>query len=151
MSLRNYEVSDRDQCLALLDSNVPRFFAPEERREFAAFLDALPGRYFVMQSGDDLIACGGYAPKEMGCVALCWGMVRRDHHARGIGRRLLEYRLDHIRRDGSVVRVTINTSQHTSGFYQRFGFVADQIIPDGYAAGLDRWEMSLSLAGHRQK
>jgi len=40
-----------------------------------------------------------------------------------------------------VEQVRFDTSQHTQGFYRRFGFVVEGITPDGYGPGLDRWDM----------
>lgn len=46
-SSRAHEPTARAACLTVFDSNVPRFFREEERPEFEAFLDALPGPYLV--------------------------------------------------------------------------------------------------------
>ncbi|HEX8430709.1 MAG TPA: hypothetical protein VF625_05455, partial [Longimicrobium sp.] len=62
MRVRDYTTADRDPCLAVFDSNVPDFFVPAERGEFAAFLDALPGPYLVVESAaGTVVGCGGYA------------------------------------------------------------------------------------------
>lgn len=47
--------------------------------------------------------------------------------------------------DAGVGRVKLNTSQHTQGFYARFGFETEAVTPDGYAPGIDRWDMVLTL------
>ncbi|WP_258078827.1 hypothetical protein [Xanthomonas arboricola] len=44
-----------------------------------------------------------------------------------------------------VRRVILDTSQHTRQFYARFGFVVQQVTVDGYAPGLERWDMALDL------
>jgi len=146
MVVRDYQNSDRERCLSVFDSNVPRYFAPEEREQFASFLDSQPGTYLVVENGTELVGCGGYAAHADGTVALCWGMVQASFHGRGIGRLLLQKRLDRIRSDLTIRRVTMNTSQHTHTFFEEFGFVVHQILPDGYAPGLDRYEMSLVLS-----
>jgi hypothetical protein len=63
MRVREYTTGDRDACLAVFDSNVPRFFTPAEREEYAAFLDApLPGPYLVVEDeAGVVVGCGGYA------------------------------------------------------------------------------------------
>lgn len=84
------------------------------------------------------MACGGYALTPGSATAdLCWGMVHRDRRGQGIGRRLLIERIDRARVDAAVSAVALNTSQHTRGFYERFGFVTERVVPDGYAPGLD--------------
>ena len=44
-TLRPYSQADRERCLAIFDSNVPRFFAPDERELFATFLDRFKAAY----------------------------------------------------------------------------------------------------------
>ena len=62
MNTRAYAPGDREDCLAIFDSNVPEDFRAEERVGFEAFLDALPGPYFVVVDDEGRVrACGGYA------------------------------------------------------------------------------------------
>lgn len=141
---RAYAPADRDACLALFDTNVPRYFAAHERADFGRFLDALPGPYFVVEDGGAIVACGGYAAEsEPGVVALCWGMVDGSRHRRGIGSLLTAERVRRAAADGACDAVTIRTSQHTAAFYARFGFVATRTVADGHAPGIDLVEMRL--------
>jgi len=147
MRVRDYTTSDRSACLAVFDSNVPVFFAAFERDEFAAFLDALPGPYLVVE--DDagvVVGCGGYGVKPgTGVADLCWGMVVRERHGTGLGRLLLDARLERVRADAAAQAIALHTSQHTRGFYERRGFRTERVVPDGYAPGLDRCHMRLVL------
>ena len=154
MRVRDYTSDDRDACLAVFDSNVPRFFVPREREEFAAFLDALPGPYFVVEDDTGaVVGCGGYAVEPGTKDAhLCWGIAARGRHGTGLGRLLLDARLERVRADaadGSIEAIALDTSQHTRGFYERRGFRVERVTPDGYAPGLDRCDMRLALAGGR--
>lgn len=141
MRFRPYAPADRDACLALFDGNVPRYFDPDERAGFAAFLDALPGPFLVADDGGRVVACGGWAVEaDTGDVALCWGIVDAARHREGIGDRLTRARL----RDalaGAPRAVVIRTSQHTQGFYERLGFAVARVVPDGHAPGIDFVEM----------
>jgi len=150
MRIRDYTPADREACLAVFDSNVPEFFVTAEREDFAAFLDTLPGPYYVLE--DDagaVLGCGGYA-LEPGTTraSLCWGMVRRERHRTGLGRLLFEERLARIRADGLADVVGLDTSQHTRTFYEQYGFATLRVVPDAYAPGLDRCDMRLALRGH---
>lgn len=148
---RPYRASDRAGCLAVFDSNRPRYFTAEERPLFERFLDALPGPYFVIEEGNGVIlACGGWATEETGRIAsFCWGMVRQDRHGQGLGRQLTVARLASIRADPRIGRVRLDTSQHTRGFYAGMGFQVLSVEADGYAPGMDRCEMELDLSGPR--
>ena len=147
--VRDYRPGDLPGCLAVFDSSVPRFFTAGERDEYAAFLAALPGPYLVLEEDDGrLLACGGYAfvPDEAR-ADLCWGMVLAELHGTGLGRKLTEARLARAIADPLVRVVALNTSQLTTGFYERLGFRTIEVIPDGIAPGLDRCEMRLAV-GH---
>ena len=138
--------ADRKACLALFDGNTPRFFAPSERADFEAFLRAGPVDFLVVLRGARLVGCGGWLlSSDAETAGLAWGMAAQDLHGTGIGIRLLSARLDALRRIGGVRRVTLDTSQHSQGFYARFGFRPLGVTPDGYGPGLDRWDMVLDL------
>src|SRR5688500_13596200 len=150
--VRDYAASDFEACLAVFDSNVPRFFTTPERPAFAEFLAHLPGPYLVIERADGVVACGGHAVVSAERRAdLCWGMVRQDLHGTGIGRMLTEARLRRATADPNVDVVALNTSQHTTGFYERLGFVITDVIRNGYAEGLDRCEMRLFTKGESDR
>jgi len=147
---RPYLPGDLSACLAIFDSNVPTFFAPAERDEFRAFLggiDAGDRPYLVLTRAGVVIACGGLVVgADRHRAGLAWGMVDRAFHGRGLGTCLTQARLELARAIPDLAELTLATSQHTRGFYEGFGFVATKVTPDGFAAGLDRWDMTLRLA-----
>ena len=147
MTSREYSTSDYEACLGVFDTNVPRFFTALERTEYSAFLEALPGPYFVFSDSAGLVVgCGGYAMREGSSVAdLCWGMVREECHGRGFGRELADLRIERIRLNDLVSSIALSTSQKTVGFYRRLGFRITRVIPDGFGPGLDRCDMLLEL------
>lgn len=147
MNLRTYQTADYAGCLTIFDSNVPKFFAPHERAEFAEFLVKSTDPYFVVV--DELgriMGCGGYyVNHERAAAGLTWGMVENRLHYQGIGRFLLLARLQCIAQETTVTSVFINTSQHSYGFFAKVGFVVAAIIENGFAEGLDEYKMVLQL------
>lgn len=134
--------------MAVFESNVPEYFLVAERDQFSEFLDALPGPYLVIEDAvGDIAACGGYA-LEPGTttVSLCWGMVRRDRHRTGLGRLLLDARLNRIRSEPGITAIELDTTQHSHGFFERRGFRTRRMIPDGYGPGMHRYDMRLDLS-----
>lgn len=146
-AIRDYRAdADRAACLDLFDSNVPDFFLPAERAEFEAFLDDLPGPYFVYEPAGRILASGGYALAEEGRRAdLCWGMVHRSLHRQGLGQGLARYRIDRARRHPGLREVALQTSQHTADFYRSLGFKVVDVEPDGFGEGMDRLDMRLDV------
>ena len=153
MTVRDYLPADRAACLAVFDSNVGGSFLMSERADFEKFLDTLPGPYLVVEENDVIIACGGYAPNidAPDTADLCWGMVRLDLQRTGIGKLLVDARLNRIRAKAAFSSVFLKTSHETSRFYERFGFVTQQVVANGIAEGLDRYDMKLTLAADQTK
>lgn len=151
---RTYAPSDRDDCLALFDGNVPAFFAPSERRDFEHFLarQAMEGAYQVLERDGRVVGCGGLAIEKDGMTAgLCWGMVDRELQGIGLGRMLTELRLRSAAAIPGVMQVRLDTSQHTQGFYALLGFQVLRITQDGYGPGLDRWDMLLRIDDNQRQ
>ncbi|WP_244196630.1 GNAT family N-acetyltransferase [Paraburkholderia hospita] len=145
MVIRFFERTDLAACEQLFDSNTPKFFAEEERVEFTEYLNRLPGPYLVLEEDGEVVACGGWAasrttPNE---IVLCWGMVSKDRHKAGLGTRLMKARLEHIFASNNAAAVLLTTSQHSAGFFERFGFQTVRSEKDGYAPGIDLVEMRL--------
>lgn len=146
---RPYKPDDFQACMAIFDSNVPTFFAPEERAEFYQFLGTVRAGdkpYLVITRDDRIIACGGIITEiERRKAGLTWGMVDRAFHGKGVGTDLTHARLALARANPDIDELTLATSQHTRGFYERFGFTVSNITANGFGAGLDRWDMTLRL------
>ncbi|MGO4668380.1 GNAT family N-acetyltransferase [Bosea sp. 2RAB26] len=150
--LRPWRMEDRELGLALFESNVPRYFAAAERPDFLTFLDDMPGPYFMLESMDgEALGCGGYAGggEDPFVAFLCWGMVRGDLHGRRLGERLLSERLAQIAAEPVFETVTIETTQYSCGFFAHYGFVETTRVPDGFAPGMDRVDMTLQLDTYR--
>lgn len=144
---RDYEAHDRSACIAVFDSNVPKFFGALERPVFESYLTVLPGPYLVIEDRAEIVACGGVAPhkSEAGTAVLCWGMVLQNRHKTGLGRLLLLNRLIRLNSDPSMKVAVLNTSQFCAGFFAKMGFETRRVIPNGYFQGMDKHEMSVSL------
>ena len=146
MLARPYEVADRAECLRVFDSNAPWYFLPEERIQFEKFLDRLPGPYFVIVDESELVACGGFATGRVGGEAdICWTMVRRDQHGHGVGNFLLTTCVSDILALDGCQTARLETSQHARRFFERWGFTAIEVTPNGFGPGLDRVEMRITL------
>jgi len=145
---RPYRSEDFAACLAVFETNLPKFFTADERNMFQEFLNG-PVRerpYLVLEYKGEVIGCGGMAfGADRKSAFLSWGMVSRPFHGKGVGKVLTEARLELARAAPEIERVTLNTSQHTQGFYAKYGFQAKTVTPDGYGPGLDRWDMVLNL------
>ncbi|MFF1946071.1 GNAT family N-acetyltransferase [Rhodococcus qingshengii] len=147
MIIKEYRNSDYADCLEIIRGNTPDFFAPEEISEFEEFLTELRSSYYVVEVDGTIVACGGWSLRPDGSASLCWGMVKRSEHRKGIGSYLLDERLQLIRSEGSVSSVALVTSQHSQPFFERLGFDVVGIEPDGFSLGLDAVHMRFQIVG----
>ncbi len=146
MKFRKYLSHDRAACLALFDGNLEPYFDPKERPGFESFLDNPPKTYFVIEAETgEIVACGGYWEEKQGIASFCWGMADRNRHGQGLGKMLTEQRLLRIKKDPRFREARMGTSQHTSGFYKKFGFALTFVKENAYGPNLHHCEMTLDL------
>ncbi len=147
MRTRPYHRNDLVACMAIFDSNLPAYFAPEERPDFESFLRELAEEhtYQVIELDGSVVACGGLSPPANGTAGFCWGMVEKSRHGQGFGRHLARVRLQQAATDSRVERVVLSTSQHTEGFYAALGFHVTQRVTDGHGPGIHAVHMETRL------
>ena len=146
LSFRSYEPDYRACCIDVFQSNCPKFFLDYEMDLFLSFLDRQDCPYFVVFDNDHAVGCGGYGQRDDSNWAdLCWGMVDSRWHGKQVGAYLLFLRLFKIISDTDVSHVRLDTSQHTYGFFEKFGFNTEWTKAEGYGDGLDKYEMLLEL------
>jgi predicted GNAT family N-acyltransferase len=144
MNLRPFEPHDLDAVVAIFRSNIPKYFGPGEEPGLRTFLtDDRSAHYFVGEINGDVVAAGGIALNDDQTVSLCWGMVRSDHLGTGLGRKLTEFRIAKACEIFGSLPLVISTSQHTQGFYEKFGFRLIEHTPDGFGPGIDTCRMRL--------
>ena len=142
MNIREYSHVDRSACVAIFRSNVPEYFALEEEALFLEFLANPRAKLVCGEEEGEVVAFGGYYVKG-GVGRLCWGMVHRQLHRRGIGAELLRARTAALFGEPNVSSIRATTSQQSAAFFARFGFEQISFLADGHAPGLHAVEMQL--------
>ena len=130
------------RCLSLFNTNIPIFFAKKEKLLFKNYLQTKYIYYYVLFEKNIIVASGGYGFNEKTkTVDLTWGMVDLNLHKKGYGKSLLNYRIKKISIDFPNTNISLNTSQKTFKFYEKFGFQLEKITKNFYREGLDRYDM----------
>jgi N-acetylglutamate synthase-like GNAT family acetyltransferase len=143
-----------DGCLNAFKSNVPIFFTATEITDFELFLNRFEQLnfeetqervyYYVVVVDGKVVGCGGfgfYNPTED--ITLIWGLIHNNYHKTGLGEQLLSHRLQQITALYPGKLVTIDTTQHSYGFFEKYGFVTLKITLDFYTKGMHRYDMVL--------
>ena len=141
-NVRKYEAEDLEPVVAVFRSNIPKYFGPSEEAGLREFLAAMRAEdYYVIEVDGEIVGAGGIALNEDDTVSLCWGMVREDHLGTGLGRKLTEFRVAASREKFGDRAMVTSTSQHTEGFYEKFGFRTVEHTPNGFGPGIDICKM----------
>lgn len=134
--------SDKGQLLEIIELNIPKYFAPEEKEDFETYLENKIDEYFVLTLNDKIVGSGGINYTESLTTAkISWDMIHSAYHNKGLGRLLLKHRLEHIKTQNKVKRIVVRTSQMANGFYQKQGFELKEIIKDYWSKGYDLYLM----------
>ena len=142
----------KNALLAIFKSNMPLYFAEEELPLFIAFLnkDVFVKNYAVVFQENSIVGCGGIAlnqPTEYTNekhVIMTWGMVDRKNHKVGFGKKLLEFRIQQAKVLFPGIKIALGTTQHTYGFFEKYGFKTVYFKKDHWSKGLDLYQMELS-------
>lgn len=145
MNIIKYTHLEFENCVGLFMSNRDKYFDDSERSDYIEFLnnEASDGNYFVVKENNNTVAAGGFSSYQ-DVYSLDWGMVDRSKQGQGIGTRLTEHRVKKIRQQSARARITLCTSQHTVGFYEKFGFGIVNITENGYGLDLHKYELELN-------
>lgn len=157
MKIRDYKTGDRDTCLSLFDSNIPKYFHADERSIFSDCLesaDFLPPRLraagapegcmYVAEEDGTIVGCGGWF-LDGDVAVLSWGIVRQSLHRKGIGRFLLLERLKVIQLDGRAKSVRVRTTPSVQGFFERASFTVTLERTKGLIGDVPLVELSLKF------
>jgi predicted GNAT family N-acyltransferase len=145
-----YSPADRASCLEAFKTNVPLYFTVPEIDQFETWLNKMEeehegSHYYVVKDNNAVIACGGFAyNSEKNTATLAWGMVHKEYHRHGIGKKLLIHRLDKIQELYPEANILLDTTQYSYPFFEKYGFVITGYKVDGYAIGMHRYDMVLS-------
>ncbi|MGJ1325009.1 GNAT family N-acetyltransferase [Sphingobacterium faecium] len=143
--IRAYEVRDREIVLSVMQENIPAYFAQDEMEDLKYYLDFEIEQYFVLEAEGKIVACGGInleLEERRGVIS--WDIVLPSEQGKGYGRKLLEHRIAILKSMPDIDRITVRTSQMTYLFYQKNGFILNQIVKDYWAKDFDLYSMELS-------
>jgi GNAT superfamily N-acetyltransferase len=159
MNIREYKTGDKEACLSIFRSNCPLYFDESEYELFDRWLhhqhsddinyqsptytNSEKDAYYVIENADNMvIGCGGfYVLKNTKEARLAWGMVHSAFHGQGYGTALFNHRKFAIENEWPGYSITLGTSQHTYGFYEKMGLFVISMEKSGYGPDLDKYDM----------
>ena len=141
---RSYSRSEREACLSLFDANCPEYFAPNERNDYANFLDTNPAGYELCIVNDQVVGAFGLIGNNTLRRNLKWIMLNPQSQGLGIGSAVMA-RVSTLAIAAKLEAVDIAASHKSAPFFAKFGAVTTGIIQDGWGPGMHRVDMALSI------
>lgn len=144
--IKPYQTEYQKELVRLLRLNTPKFFAAEEEGEFVSYLELETEQYYVLHYDGKVVGCGGINSTEDRTEArLSWDIFHPDYQRIGLGTQLLEYRIQKLRLDPVLRKVTVRTSQTAYEFYKKQGFELNETRKNYWAEGFDLYLMSRKI------
>lgn len=146
--IRKYSYEDKPKLIELLRQNTPEYFDTSEERDFENYLDTEVEDYYVFEKNFEIIGGGGinYFPAEK-LARISWDMVHPKSHGRGIGKKLTQFRINHLKGNPEIEIILVRTSQFAYKFYEKMGFKLEKVEKDFWAKNFDLYQMRMNNKG----
>ena len=146
MKIRKHKKSDREAIIQLLRLNTPKYFSPDEEKDLVNYLDKDADNYFVAEENNLILGCAGFNISDDGKTGgLAWAIVSPEAQGKGIGSALTYHRIKELSKSESIQIISLQTSQLTFKFYEKFNFEVQEIVKDYWGKGLDLYTMKVDI------
>lgn len=140
--IREYLPADKDAVMNLIRLNIPDFFAAEEESDLSKYLEKEIEFYYVLLVDGQIVGCGGINFAENRTIGkISWDIIHPTFQGKKLGTKLLKHRISVLKTIDSVQKITVRTSQLTYRFYEKHGFVLNEIKKDYGSEGFDMYSM----------
>jgi len=143
--IRKYSYKDKPKLIELLRQNIPEYFDSSEEGDFENYLDTEVEDYFVYEENFEVIGGGGinYFPTEK-LARISWDMIHPKSHGKGIGKKLTQFRINHLKGNPEIEVIVVRTSQFAYKFYEKMGFELEKVEKDFWAKNFDLYQMRMN-------
>lgn len=142
--IKRFRTKDKAEIIKLIQLNTPEYFDASEEKDLSNYLDNEIEDYFVFEENAQIIGCGGINYDENNAV-ISWDIIHPEHQGKGIGKQLLQHRINFIKSNTNHKMIIVRTSQLTDKFYEKLAFKLEFIKKDYWAKGYDLYQMKLEL------
>jgi GNAT superfamily N-acetyltransferase len=146
---RPFQARDYERCLAIFDANCPAYFAPNERADYAAFLDGPAEGYEVCELHGEIVGAFGLSRQCRDARELTWILLDTGAQGRGTGSAIMQHVLATCR-DSGTSTLLIAASHRSAPFFERFGATVIKTTEDGWGPDMHRVDMRLYIPAQGQ-
>lgn len=144
--IRPYVPNDMPALLNLIRLNTPRYFNPQEEKDFKHYLKHSIEQYFVLEEQKMIVGCGGINYEDDGKTGIIsWDIIHPEYHKKGLGSKLLQHRIMLLKSNKKIAKIRVRTAQFTNFYYKKFGFKTISVVKNYWAPGFDLYDMELKI------
>jgi N-acetylglutamate synthase-like GNAT family acetyltransferase len=149
--IREYSKKDKSRVIDLLRKNTPEYFDSSEESDFENYLESEVEDYFVCEENSKIIGAGGlnYFQKER-LARISWDMIDPSSQGKGIGKKLVQYRINHLNKNSNIELIVVRTTQLVYKFYEKMGFELEKVEKDFWAKNFDLYQMKMNPKNEAQ-
>lgn len=143
--IRAYSNKDKQKTIELLRQNTPEYFDSSEEMDFNKYIENEIEEYFVYEENSEIIGAGGinYFPNEK-MARISWDMIDPKHQGKGIGKKLTQYRINHLNKNPNIELIIVRTTQMVYKFYEKMGFELERTEKNFWAKNFDLYQMKMN-------
>lgn len=148
--IRKYNKDDKADLIELLRLNTPKFFDPSEEKDYINYLEIHSTNYFVLEDGNKIIGAGGvnFGFDDGKTARISWDIIHPDAQGKGFGTKLTDFRIKEIKKNTTVNKIVVRTTQLVYKFYEKIGFQIEKIEEDFWTKGFDLYQMKIEIDKH---
>ena len=142
ITIREYQTTDKYALIDLIRLNTPKYFAINEEADLNEYLDTKRELYYVLLFDKKIVGCGGINFADNKTIGkISWDILHPQYQGKSLGTQLLKHRIEILKSISSIQKITVRTSQLAYKFYEKRGFVLNEIKGDFWAKGFDMYYM----------
>ncbi len=142
--MRPFKQTDKNRLIEIFQLNTPEFFATKEVNDFIDYLEIHSDTYLTIEHEGKIVGGTGYYVKDSDKSGrVTWIFLHPGCSGLGLGRQAVEYCLSTLKKNPSVEKFIVTTSQLVYKFFEKFGFQLIKTEKDFWAPGLDLYEMEM--------
>lgn len=143
--IREYSNKDKPKVIELLRKNTPEYFDISEENDFENYLENEVEDYYVFEENSEIIGAGGINYfTEQKLARISWDVIDPKSQGNGIGKKLTQYRINHLNNNSNIEFIIVRTTQLVFKFYEKMGFELEKVEKDFWAKDFDLYQMKMN-------
>lgn len=143
--IREYVPGDKESVMEIMKMNIPKYFAESEINDLDNYLKYETEKYFVAEIDNKIVGAGGINFEDSSKAKISWDFVNPKYQGLGVGKELLNHRLNILKSMKNINEIIVRTSQMAYKFYEKNGFILKKVTKDYWSKNFDLYLMIYKL------